>query len=137
MALLLNMRNYDRAQRTRQQAVSDDGGNTWRDQRHVPELVEPICQASLRRLSWATGDSPGVLLFSNPASRSAREAMTLRASFDDGATWPWSALLEAGPAAYSCLQTLTDGTVVCLYEAGPYREIRAHRVEPRDLPTQL
>ena len=135
-ALLLNMRNYDRAQRTRQQTVSDDGGHTWRDQRHVPELIEPICQASLRRLSWATGEEPGVLLFSNPASRGAREAMTLRASFDDGATWPWAALLDAGPAAYSCLQRLPDGTVVCLYESGPYREIRAHRVEPRDLPTR-
>lgn len=133
-ALLLNMRNYDRAQRTRQQTVSRDGGETWRDQRHVPELVEPICQASLRRLRWASDAGPGVLLFSNPGSRSAREAMTLRASFDDGATWPWSVLLDGGPSAYSCLQPLPDGAVLCLYESGPYRAIKAHRVERADLP---
>jgi len=126
--LLLNMRNYDRSKRTRQQAWSDDGGATWREQRHVPELIEPICQASIRRYS----DS--ALMFSNPASRSGRERMTLRMSFDEGRTWPWSALLSRGPSAYSCLQVLPDGGVLCLFEAGGYREIRAHRVDRVDLP---
>lgn len=134
--LLLNMRNYDRQQRTRQQAWSTDGGMSWRDQRHVPELVEPICQASIRRFAWAGPGQAGILLFSNPASRDGRQAMTVRASFDDGATWPWSALLDPGPAAYSCLQPLPDGSVLCLYEAGPYREIRAHRLEPDQLPSR-
>jgi sialidase-1 len=131
--LLLNMRNYDRAQRTRQQAWSSDAGHSWQDQRHVPELIEPICQASLRRYSWAQAGQAGVLLFSNPASREGRSRMSLRASFDDGATWPQRALLDAGPAAYSCLQVLADGSVVCLYEAGPYREVRAHRITAAEL----
>ncbi|MGK0201044.1 MAG: sialidase-1 [Planctomycetota bacterium] len=126
--LLLNMRNYDRLQRTRQQATSRDGGATWHNQQHVPDLIEPICQASIRRLR------DGVLLFSNPASQSRRERMTLRASFDQGKTWPWSALLDAGPSAYSCLQVLADGTAICLYEAAGYREMRAHRILPGDLP---
>jgi sialidase-1 len=126
--LLLNMRNYDRKARTRQQAVSSDGGMTWEDQRHVPDLIEPICQASVRRLR------DGVLLFSNPASRSGRVGMTLRASFDQGQTWPWSALLDSGPSAYSCLQVLADGSVICLYEAGGYKEIRAHRLTASQLP---
>lgn len=126
--LLLNMRNYDRKKRTRQQAVSRDGGITWRDQKHVPELIEPICQASIRRLR------DGVLLFSNPASQRGRERMTLRASFDQGATWPWSARLHDGASAYSCLQVLKDGSAICLFEAAGYREIRAHRIEASDLP---
>lgn len=132
--LLLNMRNYDRSQRTRQQAWSTDGGASWRDQRHVPELIEPICQASIRRLRWAGPGQPGTLLFSNPGSRDARETMTLRASYDDGATWRWAGLLDAGPSAYSCLQVLPDGSVICLYEAGSYRSIRAHRLEVDELP---
>ena len=132
--LLLNMRNYDRSQRTRQQAWSTDGGMTWQDQRHIPELVEPICQASIRRLRWAGPGQPGTILFSNPASRDSREAMTLRASYDDGATWSWSGLLDAGPSAYSCLQALPDGSVICLYEAGGYGSIRAHRIEADELP---
>lgn len=123
--LLLNMRNYDSTQRTRQQAVSADGGLTWTDQRHVPELIEPICQASIRRHSWPSADRPGVLLFSNPASLK-RERLTLRASFDDGQTWPVSRLLDARPSAYSCLATLPDGTAGLLYEAGeqsPYENL--------------
>lgn len=75
-----------------------------------------------------------MLLFSNPASETGRERLTLRASFDQGATWRWSALLHEGPSAYSCLQALPDGSVICLYEASGYREIRAHRIEARDLP---
>lgn len=126
--LLLNMRNYDRSQRTRQQARSRDGGATFVGQRHVPELIEPICQASIRRLR------DGVLIFSNPASRAGRERMTLRASFDQGKTWPWSLLLDSGPSAYSCLQPLPDGSVICLYEAAGYREIRAHCLERGQLP---
>src|SRR5690606_31811245 len=47
--LMLNMRNYDRRSKTRQVAFSDDGGMSWRDQGHDAALVEPICQASIRR----------------------------------------------------------------------------------------
>lgn len=123
--LLLNMRNYDPAQRQRQQAVSDDGGLTWTGQRHVPELVEPICQASIRRHSWPVEGRPGVVLFANPAS-TRRERMTVRASFDDGQTWPVARLVDARPSAYSCLAILPDGTIGLLYEAGersPYETI--------------
>lgn len=123
--LLLNMRNYDPARRTRQQAVSQDGGLTWSDQRHVPELIEPICQASIRRLAWPDTNRPGVILFSNPAS-SRRERLTIRASLDEGRTWPVSRLLDARPSAYSCLAALTDGTIGVLYEAGeknPYQNL--------------
>ncbi|MBM3880565.1 MAG: exo-alpha-sialidase [Verrucomicrobia bacterium] len=124
--LLLNMRNYDRSQRTRQTAMSRDGGLSWTDQQHAPALIEPICQASLRRHSWADGDRPGVLLFSNPAS-AQREKLTVRASYDDGQTWPVARELHPGPAAYSCLVVLPDRTVGCLYERGvqhPYETIR-------------
>ena len=123
--LLLNLRNYDRSQRTRQQAVSADGGLTWSDQRPVPELIEPICQASLRRQSWPAADRRSVLLFANPASFK-RERLTVRASFDEGQTWPVSRLLDPRPSAYSCLATLPDGSVGILYEAGassPYESL--------------
>jgi sialidase-1 len=123
--LLLNMRNYDRNQRTRQQAVSVDGGRTWTGQSHVPELADPICQASLRRLSWAGDGRQSVLLFANPAS-TRRERMTLRASLDEGVTWPLSRLVDARPSAYSSLGILKDGRIGLLYEVGekgPYERI--------------
>lgn len=123
--LLLNMRNYDRAHPTRQAAWSADGGQSWSGQQHVPELIEPICQASIRRHSWPKADQAGIVLFSNPAS-DKRANMTIRASFDEGRTWPVARVLDPGPSAYSCLSVLPEGDVGLLYEKGmrsPYEEI--------------
>jgi len=116
--LMLNMRNYDRTQKNRQVAVSDDGGLTWKDQRFDLALIEPICQAAIERFSWPGAESQSVILFSNPASQSGRVNLTVRASFDEGQTWPASRVLHAGPSAYSDLAVLADGQAACLYEAG-------------------
>jgi len=116
-SLLLNMRSYDPAKKARQTALSQDGGLTWQDQKIREELVDPICQASLRRLSWASKSERGVLLFSNAAS-TKREKMTLRASFDDGETWTRSRMVTPNPSAYSCLTALPKGRIGLLYETG-------------------
>lgn len=121
--LLLNMRNYDPGIRSRAYAYSDDGGESWSGLTRHPDLVEPICQASMRRLEGPDG---GLLLFSNPASPEARRNMTVRLSRDQGASWPWARGLHPGPAAYSCLCALPDGRAACLYERGtenPYEKI--------------
>ena len=122
--LLLNMRNYDRNQRARAVCHSDDEGLSWSDLVRKDELIEPICQASLRRLDTPEGTK---LLFANPASEEKRENMTVRMSDDDGQTWPYKGTLHAGPAAYSCLVALPNGHAGCLYECGensPYETIR-------------
>jgi sialidase-1 len=121
--LLLNMRNYDRGQRTRQIAYSSDGGATWHDQRHDAALVEPICQASIRRIAWPEGNKPGLIVFSNPASEVKRMNLTIRASLDEGETWPIARQLYARSSAYSCLVALPDGQIGCLYEADNYSRI--------------
>ncbi len=121
--LLLNMRNYDRAKPSRQVAYSNDGGATWRDQRHDPALVEPICQASIRRVAWPERDIPGLIVFSNPASAERRVNLTVRASFDDGRTWPLEKQLCPRSSAYSCLVALPDEQIGCLYEADDYGRI--------------
>ena len=56
--------------------------------------------------------------------------MTLRASTDDGATWPHAKVLHSGPAGYSCLAVLPNGTLACLFERGekhPYETITLAR----------
>ena len=68
---------------------------------------------------------PSVLLFANPAS-TKRERITVRASFDEGQTWPLARLLDPRPGAYSCLAVMPDGSIGLLYEAGeksPYEMI--------------
>lgn len=128
--LMLNMRNYDPSKPHRQTALSSDGGMVWFDQRIDATLVEPRCQASIRRYAWPSDSQPGMILFSNPASATSRTHMTVRASFDDAATWPHAGLLHAGPSAYSDLAVLADGQIVCLYERGtksPYETITLAR----------
>jgi sialidase-1 len=117
--LMLNIRSY-RGQNRRLVAHSKDGGLTWSDPVADPALIEPVCQASLTRLPDGRA-----LLFSNPASKK-RENLTVRLSTDDGRTWPVARTLHAGPAAYSCLAVLPDGSIGCLYERGakgPYEAI--------------
>ena len=124
--LMLNMRNYDGARRSRQVALSEDGGLSWKDQRFDMALVEPICQAAIERFRWPVGGNPGVILFSNPASRERRVNLTVQASADEGRTWTARRTLHAGPSAYSDLAVLASGEIACLYEAGqanPYESI--------------
>lgn len=125
--LMLNMRNYNRSQSARQIAFSDDGGLTWKDQRFDETLIEPICQAAIECFRWPEdGNSTGVILFSNPASRKSRVNLTVRASFDDGLSWPRLRVLHPGPSAYSDLAVLDTGEIACLYECGsehPYESI--------------
>ena len=130
--LLLNMRNYDRTRKQRQIAFSHDGGESWTDQRFQSELIEPICQASMRRYRWPQAGEKGLLLFANPASDSSRVAMTIKASQDDGKTWTVFRVLHAGPSAYSDLAVLSDGRIACLFEAGskkPYETITLARLK--------
>ena len=116
--LMLNMRSYVSSKRMRQTAVSTDGGMTWIDQKSDPALIEPICQAGIERYRWPDGNKPGVIIFSNPASTKSRVNLTVRASMDDGGTWPVSKLLYEGPSGYSDLAVLADGRIACLHEGG-------------------
>jgi len=128
--LLLNMRNYTRQHACRATATSSDAGATWSAVSWNEALPEPICQASIRRLSLARSGGKDRVLFSNPASKSKRENLMVRLSEDEGQTWPVGKALHAGPAAYSCLAVLPNGTILCLYERGakgPYETISLAR----------
>lgn len=116
--LMLNMRGYDRAQNHRQVSVSEDGGLTWQEQHIDESLIEPRCQAAIERMSWPGATNRSVILFSNPANQTKRLNLTLRASFDEGRTWPVSRVLHPGPSAYSDLAVLANGQIASLYEAG-------------------
>ena len=127
--LLLNMRNYDKSIWARQVCFSKDGGLSWQNQRHDKKLIEPICQASIRRLRWPAKERPGVILFSNPASKNKRDKLTIRASYDDGATWKHSRELYSGGSAYSCLVILKNQAIGNLYEKDGYKSIVFTRLD--------
>ena len=115
--LLLNMRNFDGTQKNRKTAISTDGGITWVDFGADKVLIEPICQAAMHRYSFGQ-DGKSRLLFTNPADTEERRNMTLRLSYDDGASWAKTMTLYSGPAAYSDVVKLPDGDIGCFYEAG-------------------
>ncbi len=115
--LLMNTRNESWHIRQRQQAFSDDGGETWRDQFVRPDLFEPRCQASLHR-GPNTAEGKPTLLFANPSNPDDRSNLTVRGSDDEGLTWTFARELQPGPAAYSDLAVLGDGQILCAYEAG-------------------
>ena len=114
--LMLNMRSY-RGRNHRAVALSADGGVSWSECRDDPALIEPVCQASILRYRWPDDGGKSLILFSNPASKE-RERLTIRLSDDEARTWAVSKVLSAGPSAYSCLVSLPDGSIGCLYETG-------------------
>lgn len=121
--LMLNMRNYN-GLRIRQVATSSDGGQRWSALRGDSALVEPVCQGSL--LWYDKKGRKPFLAFSNPASQKSRTQMTVRISYDQGATWPLSIPVHEGPSAYSNLAILPNGNLACYYEGGsksPYEKI--------------
>jgi sialidase-1 len=133
--LLMNMRSYFQ-KNCRTHAISYDGGITWTAPYDVPALVEPICQASIIRYTWPGKKQKSCILFLNPASTGKRHNMTIRASYDEGQTWPVIRTLYAGPSAYSCMTILPKGIIGCLYEAGAkssYETIVFQKVMAKDI----
>jgi len=129
-AVYINCRNYV-GEKRRRVAWSHDQGKTFTGFRWDEMLVEPICQASLVRLSDKRTGTGNRLLFANPASTS-RERMTVRLSEDEGQHWSSGKVLHAGPAAYSDLAVATDGSICCLYERGdenPYETLTLARFD--------
>jgi sialidase-1 len=123
-SVLLNMRSY-RGKQCRALATSRDGGLTWTAIRDEPALIESVCQASI--ISFPDKNGQRALAFSNPAS-TRREKMTLQISRNEGKTWGDPTLIYGGPAAYSCLAVLPDGSIGCLFERDNYARISLARV---------
>jgi sialidase-1 len=126
--VMVNMRN-DSARHRRAVAFSPDGLTRWTRPAFDEALKEPICMASLCRLSGAGKPGRNRLLFANPdhldagrklvpAGMHARKNLTVRLSYDEGRTWPVSRVLEPGTSGYSDLAVGPDGTIYCLYERG-------------------
>ena len=134
--LMLNCR-YNRKS-ARVVMTSKDMGKTW--QPHPTSeraLIEPrACMASLIDVDAELGNDAGNwLLFSNPDSLSGRHHMTLKASPDQGNTWPKQhrLLLDEGRGGgYSCLSMIDEQTVGILYE-GSQAHMTFQRVSLKDV----
>ena len=125
--VMLNIRTEAKANR-RTIVTSKDGATGWSQPRLQQDLPDPICFASLMRLSTKKTGGRNRLLFSNPDSLTRadgrdilskdRKNLTVYLSYDEGDSWPVKRTLEEGSSGYSDLTVLPDGTILCLYEAG-------------------
>ncbi|MYH66448.1 MAG: exo-alpha-sialidase [Chloroflexi bacterium] len=124
---LMNMRNGIGIQR-RIISRSPDGISRWSAPQLDPQLREPTCQGTLFRHSWAH-DGESRLLFCNPDNTDGKDAkgssifrirknLSIRLSLDEGKSWPFTKVIDAGYAGYSALAICPDESILCLYERG-------------------
>lgn len=115
--VLLNMRHYHGGG-TRGFAKSKNGGATFGELFYPEELTSPVVQGSIIRYTTTEDSDKNRILASNPNSASARVNMTIRTSYDEGETWPYSYLVEGDFGAYSDLVIQQDMKVGIFYEGG-------------------
>ena len=97
-------------------SVSNDGGATWATPWFDNALPDPVVSAGL--INAGGGASADQLFFSNPASGTKRNNMTVRRSEDSGASWIAARTVWAGDAAYSALVELNETHVGLVFENG-------------------
>ncbi len=106
---------------------STDGGATWgapyTNTTNPPTIPDPACQGNIYRLTSTNDSNASRLIHANAASASSRVNMTLRISYDEGATWPVSNQVYSGSSAYSALTRLATTEVGLLFEANNYTRI--------------
>ena len=126
--VLLNSRNQRGDVKERLISLSNNGGVSWDTSYFDPVLIDPVCQGSVLNIGWKKNKA--VLAFSNAATRSKRDSLTVRISVDEGATWRYSLLVDHSPAgtkgdhtAYSDLVLVNKNNLGVLYERSGYKEI--------------
>lgn len=125
--LMMNSRNQQGDVRARIVSISSDGGASW-DKTYIDEtLIDPVNEGSI--LTIGQKKKRNIIAFSNAASKSRRDSLTLRISFDDGKTWRKNYLVDHSPdgkgdfTAYSDLVKISENKIGVLYERNGYREI--------------
>lgn len=125
-SLMLNMRdnrnhpnnaNHD-GLHGRSVAITRDLGETWEEHPTSRKaLPESTCMASI--ISASLPEHGEVLFFSNPNSTDDRSKMTIKASTDQGMTWPEEyqlELYENDGFGYSCMTMIDENHIGILYE---------------------
>ncbi len=118
-------------------AESRDGGRTWGEFRRGIPAAPVACAIERCALQAAGGDRDRILwtgpknVGSNlpPKWDDGRKNLVARISYDEGRTFSCERLIAAGPAAYSDLAILADGSAGVLWERGDYRFITFTRLD--------
>ena len=102
-------------------ATSDDGGRTWSNPRPGVPVSRVACAIERWTLKSA-GDDRNRIIWTGPKGPD-RANLVVRASYDEGQTFPLEKIIAEEPAAYSDLTILKDKTAAVLWERGGYKHI--------------
>lgn len=125
--LMMNSRNQQGDVRARIVSISNDGGTTWHKTYIDQTLIDPVNEGSI--LTVGKNKKGNIIAFSNAASKTRRDSLTLRISFNDGKSWRKSFLVDKSPVgkgdftAYSDLVKISANKIGVLYERDGYKEI--------------
>ena len=104
-------------------AYSRDGGESFYEVGLQDNMSRVNCHVGLARFSTIHKGGRNILLYSGPFGYTGaemegpndRSRLTVRASFDEGRTWPIAQEIEKGYGGYSDLVVTKDGTILCIY----------------------
>lgn len=124
--VMLNVRSESKAHR-RLVTTSKDGTTNWSTAKFDDALLEPICMAGIVRYSTQADGGKDRILFSNPhnldradgkaepGKNRDRKNVSVKLSYDEGATWAVNKTIEPGPSMYSDIGVSKAGTIFCFY----------------------
>lgn len=125
--VMLNARSISKQHR-RIVTTSADGATGWSEPWFDDSLWEPICMASMVRVSAKPESERNRILFANPHNLSRADGkevpggnrdrvnLSVKLSYDEAQTWTVNKILDEGRSAYSDMAVLPDGTILCFYE---------------------
>ena len=123
--LMMNIRNQ--TPDCRKIVISGNGGDSWGTPYNQNDLTDPFVNGDfIRYTSVLDGYDKSRLLFSIAAHPTIRKNLTVFLSYNEGATWSLSKVLNPGLSGYSCLTVLNDGTIGCFYENGEYEQYQLY-----------
>lgn len=118
--LMLNMRNNRKTGRL--VYTTSDMGYTWVEHPSSEKtLIEPVCNAGLIRVNKEENTlGRDILFFVNPNSVEGRKNITIKASLDEGNTWPLEHQLQIDEETgwgYASLSMVDKSTLGVFYES--------------------
>lgn len=98
--------------------ISDDQGKSWKS-RAESALTDPACNAAIIRYVY---NKKNCLLFVNADDKKSRKNLTVKVSYDEGASWTKGKTIYSGAAAYSDMVVMKNGDIGVLFEKNDYTE---------------
>lgn len=132
--LIMSVRNQRGDIRSRIIAYSSDGGSSWDTAYFDHRLPDPVCQGSI--LTLGIKNNKAIIASSNAADIKRRDNLTLYISYDEGANWNKTILIDKSDhvekqdwTAYSDLVMINKRTIGVLYERDNYAAIVFKKVK--------